>query len=164
MILDYNYLLDGSASAAGGVVGVNVTAAVGSANSTNVIDLVNARDMGGVDGGIPFKIMCLVTTSLTSTGAATFQVLAQGSTDNTTFTTYAETPAMIATACTAGKMIANFDWPGVLPNDGSLPRYLRLRYTVGTAIVSAGALISTIVLGRDMSPNRNYPSGITISN
>lgn len=164
MILDYNYLLDGSASAAGGITGVNVTAAVGSANSTNVIDLVNARDMGEVQDPIAMKIMVLVTTALTSTGAATFQVLAQGSTDNSAFTTYAETPAMIATSCTSGKMIANFDWPGILPNDGALPRYLRLRYTVGVSTVSAGAVISAIVLGRDMHPNRNYPSGVTISN
>ena len=164
MILDYNYLFDGSASAAGGVVGVALTSAglfTGLA-STNVIDLVNARDM---DVGEPkIRIMCLVTASFTSTGAATLQVQAQGSTDNTTFTTYSETPAMIATACTAGKMIANFDFPGVLPNDGSLPRYLRLRYVNGVSAISAGSVISALVLGRDMSPNRNYPSGITITN
>lgn len=163
MILDYNYIFDGSPSATTGIVaGVAVTAAVGSKVSTNIIDLVNARDMGVGSGGPNLKILCQVSASLTSTGAATFQVKAQGSTDNSTWTTYAETPEQIATSLTAGTKIAEFDWPGILPGTGALPRYLRLQYSVGVSTVSAGSVIAGIVLGRD--ENRAYPPGISVSN
>ncbi len=169
MILDANYLLSGTSSASGAtyvVIGQALTSAglFTTLASSNVIDLVNARDMGEEGNPYPLKIMVLCTAAFTSTGAATLQVLAQGSTDNTTYTTYAETPAIIATSITAGKMIANFDWPGVLPNDGALPRYLRLAYTNGVSAISAGSVISTLVLGRDMSPNRNYPPGYSVVN
>ena len=164
MILDYNYMFDGSPSATTGVVsGVSVGTTGGSTiSSTNVLDLLNARDM---DPGEPkLKIMVLCTTAFTSTGAATIQVLAQGSTDNVTYTTYAETPAIIATSIAVGTKFAQFDFPGVNPDSGSLPRYLRLRYSTGVSTISAGQVISALVLGRDMSPNRNYPPGTTVVN
>ncbi len=162
MILDYNYLFDGSASAAGGVVGVSIVTAAGSTKvSSNIIDLVNARDMG-IGDNPALKIMVICTAVMTSTGAATFQVQAQGSTDNTTYTTYAETPATIASSYTAGAKIAQFDWPGVNPDTGALPRYLRLLYSVGVSSISAGSVISAIVLGRD--DWRGYPSGFTPAN
>ena len=163
MILDYNYMFDGSPAATNGVVaGVAISTAGGSnQNSTNVIDLLNARDMG-IGGGIDLKIMVLVTAAFTSTGAGTLQVKAQGSTDNVTYTTYAETPAIASGTLTAGVKIAQFDWPGILPDTGALPRYLRLQYAVGVSTFSAGSVIAGLVLGRD--DNRGYPSGITISN
>lgn len=162
MILDFNYLFDGSASAAGGVVGVSIATAAGSTQvSTNVIDLVNARDMG-IGDGVDIKIMVICTAAMTSTGAGTFQVQAQGSTDNTTYTTYAETVAMIASSYAVGAKICQLNWPGVNPDTGSLPRYLRLRYAVGVSSISAGSVISALVLGRDDS--RAYPPGVTVSN
>ena len=69
---------------------------------------------------------------------------------------------MIATACTAGLKIAQFDWPGILPDTGALPRYLRLLYTNTVSAISAGSVISAIVLGRD--DNRAYPPGYTVVN
>ncbi len=166
MILDYNYLFDGSASAAGGVTGTALTSmTAGGLASTNVIDLVNARDMG-IGDAPALKIMVLVTTSFSTTGTAstTMQIKAQGSTDNTTFTTYAETAALASGSMTAGLKIAQFDWPGINPDNGALPRYLRLLYVLGGpgSTFSAGSVISAIVLGRDDS--RGYPPGVTVSN
>lgn len=162
MILDYNYLFDGSASAAGGVVGISIATAAGSTQvSSNIIDLVNARDMG-IGDSPALKIMVICTAAMTSTGAATFQVRAQGSTDNVTYTTYAETANMIASSYAAGAKIAQFDWPGINPDTGALPRYLRLQYAVGVSSISAGSVISAIVLGRD--DTRGYPPGVTVSN
>lgn len=163
MILDYNYLFDGSQSSTTGVLnGTNLTAAaLGTAASTNVIDLVNARDMG-IGDAPSLKLMVMVSTQFTSTGAGTLKIEAQGSTDNSAWTTYAEEPAKAISGYAAGTKIAQFDWPGVNPDTGALPRYLRLLYTTATSSFSAGAVISGIVLGRD--DNRAYASGIAISN
>ncbi len=163
MILDFNYMFDGSPNATTGIVaGVSVATAGGTTQvSTNVIDLVNARDMG-IGDSPALKIMCLVTASFTSTGAGTLQVKAQGSTDNSAWSTYAETPAIASGTLVAGAKIAQFDWPGVLPDTGAFPRYLRLTYTCGVSSFSAGSVISGIVLGRD--DNRAYPSGFYANN
>jgi len=132
--------------------------------STNIIDLVNARDMG-VGDDPALKIMCLVTTALTTTNSATLTVDAQGSTDNSTWTTYASSPAYTAGALVAGRRLFDIDWPRP-PSGVSTPRYLRLNYTVGTGIFSAGAVTAALVLDRDDRVNAAgaYPAGINISN
>lgn len=163
MILDYNYILDGTTTSP--LAGISISTASGSTQvSTNVIDLANARDLGvGDEAGATPKIMCLVTQTFTAaTGTATINIKAQGSTDNTTFTTYAESGELTTAALQAGKVVARFDWPAVQPDTGSLPRYLRLAYTANLGLMSTGKVISAIVLGRD-DPTA-YPPGITVSN
>lgn len=163
MILDFNYMFDGSPNATTGIVaGVSVATAAGTTQvSTNIIDLVNPRDMG-IGDSPALKIMVLVSATFTSTGAGTLQVKAQGSTDNSAWTTYAETPAIASGSLTAGNKIAQFDWPGILPDTGALPRYLRLTYSAAVSSFSAGSVISGIVLGRD--DNRAYQSGFYAAN
>lgn len=150
MILDQNLLFD------------TAHALTATAASTNVVDLVNARDMGRGDanGSTP-KLMVLVTTAFSSTNSGTLTVQFQGSTDNSTFTTYAESRAYTAGELTAGNRLFDVDVPR--PSGGAaLPRYLRLNYVVANAF-TAGAVTSAIVLGRqDQSPY--YPPGVTVAN
>lgn len=155
MIIDGNLLFDTSVAIA---VAFGNTVA-----STNIVDLLNARDIGEGDmtGATP-KILCLATAAFLSAGASTLQVFAQGSTDNVTWTTYAETPAMLKAGLLAGAMIARFSWPAVLPDTGALPRYLRLVYGVGVATFTQGSLTSAIVLSRDDAGY--YPPGVVVAN
>lgn len=158
MILDGNLLFDTAAA---------VTA---SANSTNTVDLANFRDLG-VDGGeyaVP-KLMCLVTTTFTTTNAATLSVGIQGSTDNSTWTTYVTSQAYAVATLTAGQRLFDIDLPRP-PAGVAIPRYLRLAYTVGTGVFSAGAVTSALVMQRQDQPVSTagvvsgYPSGFTVSN
>lgn len=158
MILDANLLLDTAA------------AITTSTNSTNIIDLGVARDMGiGDDDQITPKIMCLVQTAFTTTNSGTLQVGVQGSTDNTTWDTYVSSPAYAAAALTQGARLLDIDMPR--PAAGkALPRYLRLSYTVGTGVFSAGAVTAAVVLGRGdhivsaAGYQSGYPSGFTVNN
>lgn len=157
MIIDGNLLLDSAAA---------ITA---STNSTNVIDLANFRDLG-VDGGeyaVP-KVMCLVTTAFATSNGGTLQVSVQGSTDNSTWTTYVSTPAYAVGTLVAGARLADIDLPRP-PAGVAIPRYLRLAYTVANAF-TAGAVTSALVMQRQdqpVGPSGNasgYPSGFTVSN
>lgn len=158
MILDGNLLLD------------TASAITSSSVSANVIDLANFRDLG-VQGGesTPPKVMCLVTTAFTTTNAATLTVNVQGSTDSATWSTYASSPATAAAALVAGARLFDIDLPRPAAGD-ALPRYLRLSYTVGTGVFSAGAVTSALVLDRQDAPvgpggqPSGYPSGFTVNN
>ena len=151
MLLDNNLVFDTAA------------AITSTAPSTNVVDLLNARDIGaGNAAGATPKLMVLVTTALATTNSATLTVQFQGSTNNSTFTTYAESRAYTAGELVAGNRLFDIDVPR--PSGGAaLPRYLRLNYVVGTGVFSQGAVTSAIVLGRDdISPV--YPPGVVVTN
>lgn len=157
MILDGNLLFDTAA------------AITSSANSTNTVDLANFRDLG-VNGGeyAPPKLMVLVTTALTSTNA-TLTVNFQGSTDNSTWTTYASSPAYAAAALTAGARLFDIDMPRP-PAGVAIPRYVRLSYTVGVGTFTAGNITAALVMQRQDTPvstagyQSGYPSGFTVTN
>ena len=171
MILDYEYVFDGSFSDASQVTGMSVAGfTAGGLASTNVIDLVNARDMGTAPEPYPIKVMVLVTTGFTTTGTAssTMTVRLQGAPTNTagaSWVTYAESGPYASASLTAGVKIG-FDLPPVNPDGGALPRYLRLSYELGGpgSTFSAASVIAALVLGSDMAPGRAYPSGTTVVN
>jgi hypothetical protein len=152
MILDYNLLFDTAAA-------ITTTTV-----STNVIDLAVARDIGiGQANGATPQLMVLVATTFTSTGSGTLAVVVTGSTDNGTFDTYLTSPAYAKTVLTAGTRLLDVDWPR--PAAGkSMPRYLRLGYTVATADFSAGAITAALVIGRADRPAGDYPAGINVLN
>lgn len=131
MLIDNSLLLD------------TAHALTATAVSTNVVDLGVKRDLGIGPNNVAPRIMCLVTTALTSTNSATLTVQAQGSTDNSTFTTYAESRAYTAGELIAGNRLLDIDLPR--PSGGAAnPRYLRLNYVVGTGVFSAGAVTAAI--------------------
>lgn len=128
------------------------------AASTNVLDMLNARDMGAADPDL--QILVQVATAFATTNAGTLVVQAQGSTDNVTFTTYAESRAYTAGELTAGAGLLRIELPAKGSMD-ALPRYYRLNYVVTNAF-TGGAVTAALVL--DRQGNYAYPAGVTITN
>ncbi len=143
----------------------------GTQQSTNVLDLVNARDLG-VGDSPALKLLAEILT--TFTGGTSLQLQLQGAPDNGSgapgsYTTMWDSGAIAEANLVAGRYLANVDLPRTilaLPNTGAsaaqaLPRFLRLQYvTVGTH--GAGGLYAGIVI--DRQDYVAYPAGITISN
>lgn len=148
MLLD-GYLVFSSAQA------LTATAA-----STNIFDLQNARDMG-IGDQPALKFFVSTGTAFLSTGSSTLVVTFEGSTDASTWDIYASFPSIAKAALVASKRIIN----GVVPRVAfgfTLPRYLRLNYTVGVADFTAGTLNAAIVL--DNQEQINYSAGLYVSN
>lgn len=118
-------------------------------NGTNIgQNSTFGSDLGAGDGLRP-KIACYVGTAFA--GGTSLAVAFQGSTDNSTWTTYATTPAIVTADLTAGTRLAAFDWP-VVPQNESLPRYYRLYYTV-VGTMTAGTINAGIVMQQDVTEN-----------
>ena len=158
MVIDGALQFSGTA----GTAGSPDVPTTGTQQSTNIVDLVNARDMG--IGDTPaIKLLCVVKT--TFTGGTSLQVQFQGAPDNGsglpgTYTTYAESAAVVEADLIAGRYLLPIDVPRPPPG-AALPRFYRLQYvTVGTH--GAGGVFAALVL--DRQDYVNYPAGITIPN
>lgn len=147
-----------------------VTAATsGTVASTNVIDLVNARDLGQSNdgmGSVPKVFVFTSSSGITSAcGSATLNIKFQGSTDSTNWTTYMETGPMTTASLGANTQIAVMDWPQRAVG-AALPRYIRLGWDFAgstTAVISTGAVFAGIALEGFQNSVGNYPSGFTVS-
>lgn len=155
-------IIDGALQFTGAAGAVNTDSpTTGTQQSTNIIDLVNARDMGiGDDPAL--KLLCVITTAFA--GGTSLQVQFQGAPNSGgspgTWTTYVETTALAEADLTAGRYILPMDIPRPPPGI-AMPRFYRLQYvTVGTH--TGGAIYAAIILDRQDYPI--YPAGITISN
>lgn len=126
--------------------------------SGNVIDLLNPRDMGI---GYPLAVLVQPTANFTAGGAGTLQVQFQGSADNVSYTTYAESIALSLAQLQTGKTPFAINVPRPNPGD-PLPRYLRLNYIVGTGPMLTGKLTAGILL--DRQDNVYYPPGTVVNN
>lgn len=116
---------------------------IGSAASTNVVDLVKA----GIGRGTPVQVLCQLTADFDSSGdTGTLQVKLQtcASEDfsSTTVYTLVDTGALAQATCVKGYK----------PIDCALPdnvlQYLRLYYTIGTANGSGGTIEGGLVLDK----------------
>ena len=158
MIIDGALQFSGTAGTAGSV-DVPTT---GTQQSTNVIDLVNARDMGiGDDPAL--KLLCVVKTAFT--GGTSLQVQFQGAPDNGsgvpgTYLTYAESAAVLEADLLAGRYLLPMDIPRPPPG-APLPRFYRLQY-VSAGTHSTGGVYAALVL--DRADYVGYPPGITVPN
>ncbi len=126
------------------------------AASTNVIDNGVGRDIGVA--GYPLKVQIFVNAALT--GGTSLQVQFQGSDDNSTWVTYAESDAIAAASLTTGAKL----FPITVPHrkiGTNPPRYYRLNYVV-VGTFGAGSVTSDLVL--DRRDAHTYPSGITVTN
>jgi hypothetical protein len=167
MILDGALQFSGTAGSASAMTDSPTT---GTQQSTNVLDLLNARDLGvGDDPSLELMIQIMTTFA----SGTSLQVQLQGAPDNGsgspgTYTTMWDSGALAEASLVAGRYIMAGTMPRVLLPTGvgptaaqALPRFLRLQYvTVGTH--TAGALAGFIVLDRQDSIS--YPPGITIAN
>lgn len=132
-----------------------------------------ARDLGiGDDPAL--KLVVQVSTTFTSGGAATLQIVLQGAPDNGSgspgsYSTMLQSSALALSTLVVGARLLDIDVPRPPPGQ-ALPRFLRLQYVIGTATTTAGACISSIVLDRDDQPAgtsgnlSGYPAGINIAN
>lgn len=130
------------------------------ATSTDVVDLLNARDLG-IGDDPAMRLAVIVTETFLSAGATTLQVQIQGSTDNSSYTVMAESAAIGKASLTLGAQVLPIMLPSVAPGQ-ALPRYLRLNYVVATGPFTDGQLSAYLVL--DNQQNRAYPPGIVIAN
>lgn len=159
MILDSNLTFDPAGTA------ITATAA-----STNIIDLVNQRDLG-IGDNPALKVLVVPGAAFTAGGAATLTIQFQGAPDNGSgapgaYLTYAETAALsIAQLNTLASTMNNdlfpLDVPG-RPPGAPLPRFYRLNYVVATGPFTAGTLQAYMLIGRDDIVF--YPSGFTVAN
>jgi len=157
MIIDGALQFSGTAGTAGSV-DVPTT---GTQQSTNIVDLVNARDMG-IGDDPAMKLLCTVRTTFTA--GTSLQVQFQGAPDNAgspgTWTTYAESAAVLEADLIAGRYLLPMDIPRPPPGV-PLPRFYRLQY-VSAGTHSTGGVFAALVL--DRADYVGYPAGITIPN
>lgn len=166
-------MLDGAlqfTGTAGNAAAMTDSPTTGTQQSTNVLDLVNARDLGVGDDPSLELLIEIITTFASGTS---LQVQLQGAPDNGSglpgsYTTMLDSGAIAEASLVAGRYILATTMPRVLlptPTGVSaaqaLPRFLRLQYvTVGTH--TAGAIAGLIVL--DRQDYVAYPPGIVIAN
>lgn len=159
MIIDGLLMFDGAIST-NGIAGVNQFANGATVTSTNVIDLINQRDIG--DGGDSFGTNLTVIVQVTTafTGGTSVNIQVQGSTDNVTYVVYSETGAIPVASLTVNSKWA-VRMPPVNPDlVGPAPRYLRVGY-VNVGANTTGAVVTWLGTPDD---NRYYKPGIVVAN
>ena len=123
--------------------------------STNVIDTRGVADIGI---GADIFLYVQVNTALTSAGASTLAVSIETD-DNSAFssaTTIYTTVAIPKASLVGGYQVVN------TPIPSGCERYLRLRYTVGTADFTAGTVTAEIIPYQGQS-DRYYPSAVPVT-
>jgi hypothetical protein len=123
---------------------------IGSAVSTNIIDLGVARDIGGAVTE-QLMLLCQVATPFTSAGSATLQVQFQTAPDNGSGAPGSWSTLVQSDAVPVASLAAGFKF---LPNEvpGGTLRFVRLNYVVGTAVMTGGALKAAFVPSLDVQP------------
>lgn len=167
MIFDTNLLFSNGQSLAVTTSTPSTTVIDLTGNPTAGLNIGNAArygaDMGIGDGVAVLKVAAYVGTALTTTNAATLQIVFQGSTDSSTWDTYLLSPVYAAAALTAGAKLGTFDWPLVALGK-SLPRYIRLNYDLPeTTSFTTGTIFAGIVLQRDDAIQGLYPEGFVVA-
>jgi hypothetical protein len=137
--------------------------------STNMIDLVNMRDLGiGDDPAL--KLLIQVITAFV--GGTSVDVQLQGAPDNGlgapgAWTTMWDSTAITTANLVVGLYISNVDLPRIFgptplqPFIQPLPRFLRLNYVLVGAF-TGGGLFGAIVLDRE--DQISYRPGVVINN
>lgn len=140
-----------------------------SACSSTVINLGNARDLGIGNGPDTPMVSLTIGTAITSSCASTrINALFQGSTDSSTWTTYAESSAQATSSYAAGAQILPINVPR-RPSSASLPLYYRVSLVVTGAnageTISTGTILGGIVLSRANNADTmgQYPAGFAVS-
>lgn len=131
------------------------TAITATADSTNVIDLSQNRDIG-IGDSKAIDILFDVTTTFLSAGATTLTITVQTSTDNSSYTTLVSTPAIAKASLVAGGEQMLITVPA------GVKRYLKLNYAVATGPFTAGAIYAGLNVERQANQGAFlYPSGFS---
>lgn len=132
--------------------------ATGSTPSANIIDLGVARDIGGAVTDNLF-LLCEVVTAFTSGGSATLKVQYQTAPDSSgspgAWSTIAQSDDIAVASLVQGYKFLQ----GLQPSgqSGSPPRFVRMNYVVGTAVMTAGNITAALTPSLQHQPV--YPSG-----
>jgi hypothetical protein len=157
MILDANNLFSNAQTL--------TSVGVGTADSTNIVDLGVTRDIG--DAVTPHNLFLLiqVVTAFTSGGSATLTFQVQTATDSSgapgTWTVMYQSPAIAVASLVQGYR----PFSGPLPTNSGTNlnptayRFLKLTYVVGTAAMTAGALTAGLSPSLESAPS--YARGYT---
>ena len=160
----------------------SVAIAAGTQASTNIIDLgvvsgipTAANGGGGRDIGIgddpSMKLLVQVDTAFASAGGTgTIQVDVEFAPNNNgapgSWVVAATGPSYVAPI--VGTQLLNMDLPR--PKDGTVPRYIRLVYTVAVQTFTAGTVNAHLVIDREDQLNQApgylgaYQAGINVAN
>jgi len=141
---------------------------LGSGEGTAPANIIGNASLFGANAGIGLiKPMMEVLVTTTFVGGTSVQVKYQGAPDTAgthlagSYTTIAETPAIVTASLTAGTRIALWDFFPDVPENLN-PRYLRLSFViVGT--FSAGAVVAPVTLGRDDYSEKFAPSNFVVA-
>lgn len=127
------------------------------ADSTNVVDLGVARDIGV---GEELYIMVLVTTTLDDAGDDSTLTVSLVTDDNAALSSDAVVQELVTIPATtaAGTVYFFRLTPEILE---AYQRYIGLAYTLSGGNLSAGAITAGIV--KDIQKYKDYASGFTIS-
>jgi hypothetical protein len=160
MILDKNLQFDASGTAASAIV-------TGGVDSTNTIDLLNARDMMPSTDDMRLELVFTVQTALTASGgAASLIIKIQGSADNSTYTVLGQSDSggMAKALLVAGAQI-RVPFPSIAGNlAAALPRYIKATYVAVTNNFTGGTFECDLVLDSQANNPVSYPAGITVAN
>lgn len=161
-MIDANLVFDGTIStvAQGGVTGSAITA---TRVSTNVLDLLVARDLG-VDEYLGLHVDILQTFLTLTSLTIDFEV---GATAGGTYYNILSTPAIPVAQLIAGAPVFKYAVPwnqvlnataGVISAPG---RFLRLNYTVAGSNATAGTVFSYLNPAPDRQSSYTYPNNYT---
>src|SRR3982750_1412124 len=128
----------------------DLQAVTATANSTNIIDTLAARDIAA---GEDLFVVSYVTTTVTSSGSSTL-VITLETDDNSSFssaTTLYTTSSIAKATLVAGYRALAFKLPRYTE------RYLRLVYTGGTADFTPGKFLSGLPPPRPLSDETRTP-------
>lgn len=129
--------------------------AIGTTGSTNSYNAGSAANGDAGQTQENLWVQALVSTTVTSGGAPTVQVVLQTSSDNATWVTVASGAVFALAALVAGTPIFQQQ-----PPPGML-QYWRVAYVVGTAVLTAGAFDAFI--SNTLQRNVPQPVGFSVA-
>lgn len=134
------------------------------AASTNVVTLVNDRDMG-IGGKVELVIVGSGTFA-SAAGTATLTIQVQYSEDNVTYVTAAQSDVMTITQLNSAVQnnepyLLAMSLPRPKKGTDTKPLYVRLNYVVGTQNFTVGTVSAYLALGRD--DVIYYPSNYSVT-
>lgn len=144
MILDANLIFSNAQALTSGTV-----------DSTNIIDLGVARDMGL--GEAP-EIYLVVSVGTALSGGTSINFQFQGSVDNSTYTVYAESGAVLTASLGANAQVLRIPIPARPSNAAGAPRYYKITYVI-SGTYSAGTVYAYLTPDRQAADA--YAPGVT---